>query len=222
MWAPFLLDSNRHYGQTSASCSLRAVRVFLAGATGVIGRRLVPLLRAAGHDVTGMTRSVEHLSMLTDLGATAVVCDVYDRAALIAAVTSARPELVMHQLTDLPDDRDLIPEYTARNARIRREGTANLLAAAQAASATRFVAQSVAWELPGDAAAAIREFERMVLDSSGVVIRYGQFYGPGTYHAAPPAHPRIRIDDAAARTIDALAGDSRIVTIAESTAATDQ
>ena len=184
----------------------------------------MPLLHAAGHEVTGMTRSAEHASMLTDLGATAVVCDVYDRAALVAAAAGARPELVMHQLTDLPDDRDLIPEYTARNTRHpsgghgqpARRGTRQPVR-------TRFVAQSVAWELPGDGAAAIREFERMVLDASGVVIRYGQFYGPGTFHeTAPPAHPRIQIDDAAARTIDALTTDAQVVTIAESPAAADQ
>jgi nucleoside-diphosphate-sugar epimerase len=197
--------------------------VFLAGATGVIGRRLVPLLHAAGHEVTGMTRSAEHAQVLIDLGATAVVCDVYDSAALRAAVVSARPELVMHQLTDLPDDRDAIPMYTARNARIRRVGTANLLDAARAAGARRFVAQSVAWELPGDGAAAIRAFEAMVLDASGVVIRYGQFYGPGTFHeTAAPAHPRIHIDAAAVRTIDALSSDAQVVTIAETDDEHDQ
>ena len=194
------------------------MNIFLAGATGVIGSRLVVLLRDAGHNVTGMTRSSERASMLTDLGVTAVVCDVYDAAALADAVVAARPDVVMHQLTDLPDDRRLIPQYEAKNSRIRREGTTNLLAAAEAAQATRFIAQSVAWELSGDGGAAIREFEQMVLDASGIVVRYGQFYGPGSYHEdAPPAHPRIHVDDAAARTMEALITDASVLTIVERT-----
>lgn len=191
------------------------MRIFLAGATGVIGRRLVPLLVDAGHRVTGMTRSPEHAPLLADLGAAPVVCDVYDTSALTAAVVAARPDVVMHQLTDLPDDIAQIGEYAPRNARIRREGTANLLAAASAAGATRFIAQSVAWELPGPGAAGIRAFEQMVLDASGIVVRYGQFYGPGTYHAEPPDHPRIHIDDAAARTLDALTTAESILTLAD-------
>jgi nucleoside-diphosphate-sugar epimerase len=192
------------------------VKVFLAGATGVIGSRLVVLLRDAGHEVTGMTRSRERASMLADRGVAAVVCDVYEAAALTEAVVAARPDVVMHQLTDLPDDRELIPMYEAKNTRIRREGSANLISAARAAGATRFIAQSVAWELSGDGGAAIREFERRVLDAAGIVVRYGQFYGPGTYHQdAPPAHPRIHVDDAAARTLEALSTDASVLTIVE-------
>ncbi|MDP2289556.1 MAG: NAD(P)H-binding protein [Actinomycetota bacterium] len=191
------------------------MRIFLAGATGVIGRRLVPLLVDAGHEVTGMTRTPEHAALLTELGAAAVVCDVYDASSLSAAVVAAQPDVVIHQLTDLPDDTSLIADYAPRNARIRREGTANLLAAASAAGATRFIAQSVAWELPGPGAAGIRAFEQTVLDASGIVVRYGQFYGPGTYHFEPPPHPRIHIDDAASRTLDALTTDESILTLAD-------
>lgn len=193
------------------------MRIFLAGATGVIGRRLVPLLVVAGHEVTGMTRTPAHAGLLSDLGAASVVCDVYDASALTAAMVAARPDAVIHQLTDLPDDAALISEYAPRNARIRREGTANLLAAAHAAGATRFIAQSVAWELPGPGAAGIRAFEQTVLDASGIVVRYGQFYGPGTYHAEPPDHPRIHIDDAAARTLEALSTDESVLTLIDPT-----
>jgi nucleoside-diphosphate-sugar epimerase len=191
------------------------VRIFVAGATGVIGQRLVPLLVEAGHEVAGMTRSEDRAELLGSLGATPVVCDVFDAAGLDRAVAGSRPEMVIHQLTDLPDDPSEIPGFAAANARIRREGTANLLSAAAAAGAERFLAQSVAWELPGDGEAAAREMERMVLDAGGVVVRYGQFYGPGTYHARPPDGPRISVDDAARRTLDVLTAPSGVIELVE-------
>jgi nucleoside-diphosphate-sugar epimerase len=194
------------------------MKVFVAGATGVIGVRLVPLLRDAGHEVIGMTRTPARAAALRELGATPVVGDVYDLDSLTAAVVSAAPDLVIHQLTDLPDDRALISTHSAANARIRRVGTANLLAAARAADVSRFIAQSVAWELPGDGAVAIREFEQTVLDASGVIIRYGQFYGPGTYYEDElPSPPRIHIDAAAARTLEALDMETGVLTIVEAT-----
>jgi hypothetical protein len=102
------------------------------------------------------------------------------------------------------------------NSRIRREGTRNLLAAQRAAGATRLIAQSVAFPLPDDAGAAVDEHERTVLDAGGVVIRYGQFYGPGTFHeTGKPAPPSIQIDDAARRTLPALGAPSGVVVIAE-------
>jgi nucleoside-diphosphate-sugar epimerase len=191
------------------------VRIFVAGATGVIGQRLVPLLVEAGHEVAGMTRSEDRAELLGSLGATPVVCDVFDAAGLDRAVAGSRPEMVIHQLTDLPDDPSEIPGFAAANARIRREGTANLLSAAAAAGAERFLAQSVAWELPGDGEAAAREMERMVLDAGGVVVRYGQLYGPGTYHARPPDGPRISVDDAARRTLDVLTAPSGVIELVE-------
>jgi len=193
------------------------VRIFLAGATGVIGVRLVRLLLAAGHEVAGMTRSSEKASLLEELGAEPVVCDVFDAGALLEAVTASRPGMVMHQLTDLPDDRAGIGETTAANTRIRREGTSNLLAAARAARAPQFIAQSVAWQLSGDGGAAIAHHEGQVLASRGVVIRYGRFYGPGTYFERElPEHPRVHIDEAARRTVAALGSESGILTIADS------
>ncbi len=192
------------------------MRVLLAGATGVIGSRLVPLLVAAGHDVVGLTRSPGKAAALVASGATAVVADVFDTDALIAAAVDARPDVVLDQLTDLPDDAASIGDFAARNARIRREGTANLLAAATAAGTARFVAQSVAWTLPGDGAVAADEMERAVLGFGGVVARYGRFYGPGTYYPeTPPDPPRVHIDEAARRTLPALTMPSGVLTIVE-------
>ena len=137
------------------------MRIFLAGASGVIGIRLVPLLVAAGHDVAGMTRSPAKMNHLRDLGAEPVLCDVYDADTLTAAVEGFRPDLVMHQLTDLPDDIDDISRSADRNDRIRREGTRNLLAAAQIADVNRFSAQSIAWELPAERGIAYRAIREL-------------------------------------------------------------
>lgn len=182
------------------------MRIFVAGASGVIGVRLIPLLVAAGHAVAGMTRSPEKAGLLAGLGAEPVVCDVFDAAALTQAITAFRPDVVMHQLTDLPDDVSRLGEFGGRNARVRSEGTRNLVAAAAAAGAVRVIAQSISWELPAESARAVTgEHERMVLDAGGVVIRYGQFYGPGTYfETEPPPPPRIHVDDAASQTLPVL------------------
>lgn len=192
------------------------MRVFVAGASGVIGRRLVALLHEAGHEVAGMTRSEANAEALRTLGAEPVVCDVYDADALRGAVVAFRPDAVVHQLTDLPDDAADLAGFAQANARIRREGTRNLLAAAKAAGSPRFLAQSVAWELEGDAGVAVADLERAVLDAGGVVVRYGMFYGPGTYHETAPQHPRVHIDDAARRTMVVLEAKPGIVEIVES------
>lgn len=171
------------------------MRVFLAGATGVIGVRLVPLLLAAGHEVAGMTRSQPEV--VERLGALPVVCDVYDAERLRAVVADFAPDLVLHELTDLPDDRDRLDDWLERNARIRTVGTRNLL---DAAVGVRMVAQSIAFP-PG-----APEHEQLVLDAGGVILRYGIFYGPGTYggEAPPEGVPRIHVDEAARRTVTAL------------------
>jgi nucleoside-diphosphate-sugar epimerase len=192
------------------------MKIFLAGATGVIGRRIVPLLVERGHVVAGMTRSEGNVEMLRALGAEPVVCDVFDAERLREAVAAFGPDLVMHQLTDLPDDVERIRENGGANARIRREGTRNLLAAAAAAGVDRVIAQSVAWTISGDGAAAVAEMEEMVLAAGGVVVRYGQFYGPGTYHPGePPTPPRVDIDDAAMRTVELLDAPTGVVTIVD-------
>lgn len=194
------------------------LKVFVAGATGVIGTRVVPLLVQAGHTVAGMTRSEVKAGQLAEQGATPVVVDVFERERLIETVQAFDPDVVIHQLTDLPDDEGLIPELAARNARIRREGTANLLAAAELSETTRFLAQSVAFPLEGVGGEAVAYLEQAVLDFGGTVLRYGQWYGPDTFHeTGPPPPPRIHIDEAARRTIAALEVGPGVVELTETT-----
>jgi uncharacterized protein YbjT (DUF2867 family) len=182
------------------------VRVFVAGASGLIGVRLVPLLVEAGHEVAGMTRSPEKATLLRDLGAEPVVCDVFDAGALAEAVAAFDPDAVFHQMTDLPDNVTDMASFGARNDRIRSEGTRNLLAAAVEAGAEQFLAQSIAWDQSDDARRAVTAaHEKTVLEAGGVVVRYGQLWGPGTYYeTSPPARPRIHLDDAARLTMLAL------------------
>jgi uncharacterized protein YbjT (DUF2867 family) len=191
------------------------MRVFVAGASGVIGVRLVPLFVEAGHEVAGMTRSPEKVELLRRLGALPVVCDVFDRPALCEAVVDFGPDAVVSELTDLPDDHEQLEAFEAANDRIRREGTRNLLDAAAAAMALRFLAQSIAWQLPGKRGAAVHELEQMVLGVGGVVLRYGRLYGPGTFFETElPAPPRVHVNEAAQRTAELLDAESGVVTIA--------
>lgn len=191
------------------------MRIFLAGASGVIGVRLIPLLVADGHEVAGMTRSSGKVEMLRELGAEPVVCDVYDADALSEEVTRFGTELVMHQLTDLPDTADQISEYRDRNNRMRTEGTRNLIAATKAAGADRLLAQSIAWRPPAGGEA-VEEHERLVLDAGGIVLEYGTFYGPGTYGGdRVPDDPRIHVEEAARRTIELLGAPSGVYVVAE-------
>jgi len=193
------------------------MRIYFAGASGVIGRRLVPLLVAAGHTVGAMTRSAEKATRLASVGAEPIVCDVFDRPALTRSVRAFSPDLLLHELTDLPDDLESLPADSLLNARIRSEGTRNLLDALEGLNSPKVVAQSVAWTMrPGAEADAVAELEKVVLAANGVVLRYGLLYGPGTYfEAAPPADPRVHIDVAVARTLDALGAAPGIVTIVE-------
>jgi uncharacterized protein YbjT (DUF2867 family) len=191
------------------------MRIFLAGASGVIGVRLIPLLVAEGHQVAGMTRSPGKTQMLRDLGAEPVVCDVYDPDALRGEVEAFGCELLMHHLTDLPDTVDQITAYRDRNNRMRTEGTRNLIAAMKAAGADRLIAQSIAWRPPAGGEA-VDEHERLVLDAGGVVLEYGTFYGPGTYGGDQrPAPPRIHVDEAARRTVQLLDAPSGVIVVAE-------
>lgn len=196
--------------------SLVGVRVFIAGSTGVIGRRVIPLLVAQRHNVSAMTRDAGDGDMLAGLGAQPFVCDVYDFDLLREIVIAARPEIVVNLLTALPDSVDELEGAVAANARIRREGNRNLLEAAEAAGAKRVLAESVAWRLEGDAGAAVEELERAVLDAGGVVLRYGQLYGPGTYHEHErPDPPRVQIDEAARQTVEALHEPSGVIEIVD-------
>ncbi len=120
------------------------MRIFLAGATGAVGRRLVPLLVQAGHDVVGTTRDRQRVEALEAAGAHGVVLDALDRDAVLAAVTEAKPDAVIHELTALSGPASLrrFDKYFATTNRLRTEGTDNLLAAAMAAGSSRFLAQS--------------------------------------------------------------------------------
>lgn len=195
------------------------MRIYFAGASGVIGRRLVPMLIGAGHTVGAMTRSAEKTGPLAALGAQPIVCDVFDGPAVTRAVRAFSPDLLLHQLTDLPDNLEDLPEESLRNARIRLEGTRNLLDALEGMSPTKIVAQSVAWTMrPGPEADAVASLEKAVLAADGVVLRYGLFYGPGTYYEATlPSAPRIHIDAAAMRTLEALDAPAGILTVVDTT-----
>jgi nucleoside-diphosphate-sugar epimerase len=214
------------------------MKIFLAGASGAIGRRLVPLLVGAGHDVTGMTRSADAARDLKVAGAASAVADVYDADGLQRAVVAARPDIVMHQLTDLPrvfDETQLAAQYP-RNARIRIEGTRNLVAAAKAAGARRFIVQSVAFAYaPGKrphvetdplnvadgprvvTVRAAADMEQQVLNSGmeAVVLRYGLFYGPGTWTETPVRKPSLHIDAAAKAALLSVTGNIGIYNIAD-------
>ena len=193
------------------------VRIFLAGASGVIGQRLIPRLVQAGHVVGGMTRSSSKTDLLRHLGAEPILCDVFDREALVQAVRDFEPDVVLNELTDLPDDAAQIGEFASLNARIRTEGNGNLIEAAGQSGSPKILAQSVAWQLPdGPDARAVAELERSVLAEDGVVLRYGQFYGLGTYNEKKlPDEPRVQIDRAAERTVEALGAPTGIVVIVD-------
>src|SRR6476619_6978995 len=194
------------------------MKIFLAGAGGVIGRRLTPLLRSAGHAVFGTTRAADKAGALRALGAEPVVVDVFDAQALARAVHAAAPDVVIHQLTDLAFAPGT-PQYAeglARNARLRIEGTRNLAAAALAAGVARLIAQSIAFiyapgpglrvetdPLTSDAALAttvdaVRVLEETVLAMpEGIVLRYGYLYGPGTWSEETPLKPpSVHVDAA--------------------------
>ena len=215
------------------------MRVFVAGASGAIGRRLTPLLIDAGHDVAGMTRSAEVAGELEASGVHAVMVDVFDADALRRALKEARPEVVMHQLTDLPrvleDEQQLVAAYP-RNARIRIEGTRNLVAAAKAAGARRFIVQSVAFAyLPGKepyvetdplnlvdgprlpTVRAAADMEQQVLSSGmePIVLRYGLLYGPGTWTEGPARKPPLHVDAAAQAAFLTLTRGTGIYNIAD-------
>lgn len=192
-------------------------RIFLAGATGVIGSRLVSLLVGAGHTVGAMTRSSDNADWLSSLGAEPIICDVFDRARLVDVVEAFLPDVVLHELTDLPDAFEDLPKAELLNSRIREEGTRNLIDAMDGLAQVRIVAQSIAWA-SGSARTddAVAYLENAVLTVSGVVIRYGAFYGPGTYYEGElPSAPRVHIDTAAARTVELLDAPSGIVTVVD-------
>ena len=133
------------------------------------------------------------------------------------AVVEFKPDIILNELTDLPDDVNKIAEFGDLNARIRTEGNQNIIDAARASGSPKILAQTVAWELPdGPDARAVRQLESSVLAEGGVVLSYGQLYGPGTYNEdGIPAEPRVQIDRAAERTVELLDAPSGVVTITD-------
>jgi nucleoside-diphosphate-sugar epimerase len=182
------------------------MRVFVAGASGTIGRPLVRRLVAAGHEVTGMTRRERRAEEIRAAGAAAVICDVYDEERLREVVVAAEPEGVVHALTALPQRFNPKKDYLAATSRLRTEGTRSLLAAARAAGTRRVVAESIAFlyrgegdwvkdeqapvetDAPGFYGPAFRaalDLERQVTGAEGIegiALRCGWLYGPGTFY----------------------------------------
>ena len=214
------------------------MNIFVAGATGVIGRPLVRLLRQAGHDVTGTTRSAGKIAEIEKLGGKGVVADALDAEALRRAVAAAKPDIIIHQLTDLPDVSDPSQMAAARekNSRVRIEGTRNLMAAAKAAGVRRVIAQSIAFvyapgkkpyregdplgsEAQRTTIAGVVALEDAVLNTpgiDGIVLRYGRLYGPGTWFDKPGGAGPLTCDAAAHAALLAVTrGASGIYNIAE-------
>lgn len=234
------------------------MRVLVAGATGAIGKPLIGRLLEAGHDVVGITRSAEKASALAAGGATGIECDVFDRVAVDRVLAEHQPQAVIDMLTSLPPRLDprKIKEAYAANDRVRREGSGNLIAAAQEGGVERYVIQSVAflYEPNGDwvkseddpvwlnapepfrdSVVVLNENEQKVTNSgafTGVALRFGFFYGPGTYFAEDGATiedlrkrrypivgggkgqmPLIHVDDAARACVAALNGEAGIYNI---------
>lgn len=215
--------------------------VFLAGASGVIGRRLCRLLLADGWRVVGTTRSAEKAEALKACGVEPVIVDVFDLPKLKDAVVRARPVIIVHQLTDLPPalEPSMMAAARVRNAHIRDIGTRNLIAAAVAAGAQRLVAQSVSfayapgampyredWPLAVESLAGanavsargVAKLESQVLAAplTGVVLRYGKLYGPDTGFSAPSPGGAVHVDaaaDAARRAVGR--GEGGIYNVAE-------
>jgi 2-alkyl-3-oxoalkanoate reductase len=196
------------------------MKVFVAGATGAIGKQLVPMLVERGHDVTGMTRTPAKQDLIRRLGAGAVVADALDPGAVAQAVAEAEPEVVIHQLTaiDAGSVRRSIDKAFAQTNRLRTEGTDHLLAVAKAAGARRFIAQSFAgwpFERTGgpvkteeeplqtsppktvaESLGAIRYLESTVTGAEGILglaLRYGGFYGPGTSISVNPDGEQVEM-----------------------------
>jgi nucleoside-diphosphate-sugar epimerase len=208
-----------------------AKKIFLAGATGAVGRRMLPLLRAAGYEVTGTTRVASKAEELRAAGIIPVVVDVFDAAALKAAVSAARPDVIVHQLTDLPHGlkAELMAQGLIRNARLRIEGTRNLVDAALGAGARRFIAQSIAfvyapgrephdesdplmspaeepWRCTMEGVVTLERLATSTPGLDGIVLRYGMFYGPGTGFEVAPGKPAVHVDAAAKAAMLAIEG----------------
>ena len=217
-------------------------KIFLAGATGAIGKRLVPQLLDAGHEVFGTTRSETKIAELKTAGVTPIIVDVFDAPVLSRAMTAVRPQIVINQLTDLPANLEPsgMAEGVVRTTRVRIEGTRNLVAGALESGARRFISQSLAcWvyadgpqpysedaplDLRADSPYAVvvegvATLEQLTTTSpslEGVVLRYGQLYGPGAGRDEPVRPAPLHVDAAANAALLAIDhGKPGIFNIAE-------
>ena len=215
-------------------------RIFLAGASGAIGRQLAPLLVAGGWQVLGSTRSEDKLAMLRGLGIDAVVVDVFDSVRLREIMLDFQPRTVIHQLTDLPYalESSKMADALVRNARLRDEGTRSLVKAATLAGAKQLIAQSISFiyadgPLPhkeedpllvdthpiyGGTVVGVKSLEGQVLSAAleGIILRYGLLYGPGTGFDAPVAPGSVHVSAAAkAADLAVTRGKPGIYNIAE-------
>lgn len=215
-------------------------KIFLAGATGAIGQVLSRLLLANGWNVYGTTRSNDKVSLLQEMGVKPVVVDVYDAERLKDILADIQPEVVIHQLTDLPyalDGKEMAAALV-RNARLRTEGTKNLVDAAVNAGCKRIIAQSISFIygeghtphveedalLPltdpvyGETVEGVLNLERQVIESGveGIVLRYGLLYGPKTGFDAPIAPASVHVEAAAkAAELAVTKGETGIYNVAE-------
>jgi nucleoside-diphosphate-sugar epimerase len=213
-------------------------RLFIAGASGAIGTRLIPLLVENGWTVLGMTRSVERANTMQASGIEAAVGDAFDPQTVVREMSAFRPDVVMHQLSDLPRDLAKLDDAALeRNAELRKVGTRNLIGAAKACRAKRVVAQSIAFDyaegplphsemdslagrLPSPSATSqgVVALENQVIQSglSFAILRYGRIYGPGTGTDRPWGRAGLHIDAAAhAARLAAASRSSAIFNIAE-------
>ena len=220
--------------------------IFLAGASGAVGRRLSPLLVKSAWRVVGSTRFAQKKQLLLQMGVEPVVIDVFDSAGLEALLVQLQPEIVIHQLTDLPYalEASRMGDALDRNARLRDEGTRSLVAASVRAGAKRLIAQSIGFiyaEGPtphletdpllaltdpvyGGTVAGVMSLERQVIEAPlhGIVLRYGLFYGPGTGFDRPMSAGSVHVDAAArAAELAVTCGQPGIYNIAEADGAVD-
>lgn len=204
--------------------------IFVAGATGAVGRVMCRLLVDAGYEVTGITRAPEKAPFLESLGVKPAVVNVYDTERLNAAVRAAQPNVVIHQLTDLPYGvpKEKMAEARFNNAKIRDVGTRNLIQACQGLGVTRFIAQSIAFSYQDGrlphvesdplASESLAAFENQVLTGNfeGIILRYGRFYGPHTGAETLEGPNRVHVDAAAQAALLAVThGQPGVYNIAE-------
>lgn len=234
------------------------MKIFVAGATGAVGLPLVRQLRAQGHQVVGMTRAGVGVERLRELGAKVSTADAFDAKAVRAAIDAAEPDVVVDQLTWLPADPADVIKSLPNDTRLRREGGANLIAASRELGVGRYIVQSRGFYLDapsgqladesaklridapgevGDSARAFGAYEESVLESSsfvGIVLRYGFFYGPGTWYRPDGAVATqvrngdakvigdgnavwsfVHVDDAVAATVASLMADPGVYNVVD-------